>query len=324
MATGAARAVPPDGTWVARSYRAWERPSRMRVSVVHNRSAGRGILSRNALVRAVESAGHEVVDDHENLVVAAGGDGTVIRAARSLLGTQTPLVIVPLGTANNLACGLGHSPHSEDDAPILDTLLETLAEPQACTVDVGVALGPWGRVFFYESAGVGLFADALDRLFTEEDKEPRRAARVLASFLEQHQPRHYQLSLDGVDVSGRYTMIEIMNVGMFGPRLRLSPKADPTDGRFDVVLVSDEETAPLHAYLHSIGASQPTGPPKLDIHRVRHVHLGLTGQRLRLDGDLRPMGDRREQRADLRVMQGALHVWIPPSALPPSRRCAPR
>lgn len=42
-------------------------------------------------------------------VIAAGGDGTIRHAAAGLLGTSVPLGIVPVGTANVLACEIGLS-----------------------------------------------------------------------------------------------------------------------------------------------------------------------------------------------------------------------
>src|SRR5215467_7744669 len=41
-----------------------------------------------------------------DLVIAAGGDGTVEAVARGLLGTRVPLGIIPLGTFNNVASSL--------------------------------------------------------------------------------------------------------------------------------------------------------------------------------------------------------------------------
>ena len=52
------------------------------------------------LARAAVAAG-------ARMVVAAGGDGTVRACAQALAGTQVPLAIVPLGTANLAARALG-------------------------------------------------------------------------------------------------------------------------------------------------------------------------------------------------------------------------
>ena len=63
-------------------------------------------------VRATEYAGHasalasEAVHDGVQLVVAAGGDGTVREVAGGLIGTETTLGILPMGSMMNIARSL--------------------------------------------------------------------------------------------------------------------------------------------------------------------------------------------------------------------------
>jgi NAD+ kinase len=55
-------------------------------------------------VRAVaEQAGVELVDDDGDIVIALGGDGTILRTLAKLLGTQTPVVGVNFGRVGFLA-----------------------------------------------------------------------------------------------------------------------------------------------------------------------------------------------------------------------------
>ncbi|GMV63204.1 MAG: diacylglycerol kinase [Parvibaculum sp.] len=65
------------------------------------------------LARAAARAGHA------DVIVAAGGDGTINEIARGLLGQGVPLGIVPLGTANVLAIEIGLPQRAEDVASML-------------------------------------------------------------------------------------------------------------------------------------------------------------------------------------------------------------
>ncbi|HYZ31084.1 MAG TPA: acylglycerol kinase family protein, partial [Crenalkalicoccus sp.] len=53
------------------------------------------------------------------LIVAAGGDGTIAEVASGLAGSEAALGIVPLGTANVLACELGLPGGPEQAASVI-------------------------------------------------------------------------------------------------------------------------------------------------------------------------------------------------------------
>src|SRR5438094_9339377 len=92
----------------------------MRILLLHNPKAGREEHEGEELLAALKKAGHKVVYQSSkkkgikkalkkkmDLVLAAGGDGTVGKIATYLVDRKIPLSVLPLGMANNLARMLG-------------------------------------------------------------------------------------------------------------------------------------------------------------------------------------------------------------------------
>src|ERR1700692_1251257 len=101
--------------------------------------------------RELDLAGRaaESVQEKADLVVVAGGDGTVREVAGALVSTDMTLAIVPLGTFNNLALSLKLP--ADPDA-ICDLIEAGLAR----RIDGGMAEE---QDPFFEAAGVGVDAD---------------------------------------------------------------------------------------------------------------------------------------------------------------------
>lgn len=239
----------------------------MRITLLHNPSAGSGSPTRTELVSWLSALGHDVcyvsADDAEpgfllsrpaDLVVAAGGDGTAATVMRALAGRDLPVAILPLGTANNVAGSLGVRGAAPD-------LIRRLASAHPRLVDVPSVSGPWGNARFTESVGVGLFARVLRDAASEEHAEGvdtglrdlrsgrgERMRRVLA----RQQPVRRTLDVDGEPVSGEYLFIAAFNTPSIGPRLELAPGADPCDGRLDLLLITEQERSALADYLAAI------------------------------------------------------------------------
>ena len=93
----------------------------------------------------------------------AGGDGTVGKVARRLIGSRTPLAILPMGTANNIANTLGITGRS------LEQLIKGWNTARCINFDAGVAKGPWGSRCFIEGFGTGLFAEVMYQLKGEKN-----------------------------------------------------------------------------------------------------------------------------------------------------------
>src|SRR5438445_11005765 len=94
----------------------------MRILLVHNPKAGSKEHEGEDFIKALKKAGHKATYQSSkkkgitkalkkkiNLVLVAGGDGTVSKIAYRLVSTKSevPLSVLPLGTANNFARSLG-------------------------------------------------------------------------------------------------------------------------------------------------------------------------------------------------------------------------
>jgi diacylglycerol kinase (ATP) len=92
----------------------------VRVTLMHNPTAGDEEHSPEQLTAVLQDAGHEVLyqsvkEDgwpdalgaRAELVVVAGGDGTVAKVFKELVGRDLPVALLPLGSANNVARTLG-------------------------------------------------------------------------------------------------------------------------------------------------------------------------------------------------------------------------
>jgi len=248
----------------------------MRLTLVHNPEAGDDQPSRDELVALARDAGYRVryqdahakdwaraLDGPADVIVVAGGDGTVAKVAKQLVFRDVPVAIMPLGTANNIAISLGAG---GEPAAIIRGLAD--AATVTIALDVAQARAPWGTTCFVESAGTGFFGNVLRRVSddearsgTEKPTTPvQQAARNVLRALGRYRPVHRHVLADGEDLSAAYLLVEAMNVRSIGPRMELAPAADPGDGYIDLVLVRETDRRALIDYLDSIADGAPVIP----------------------------------------------------------------
>ena len=274
----------------------------MHVLLIHNPEAGEGHPTPDELRTAAESAGHEVryastkepdweqaLADPADMVISAGGDGTVAKLVPALAGSGIPLALLPLGTANNIALTLGLS--SDWRAAIAG-----LPYGSRRRFDCGSARGPWGAAGFIESVGAGL----VTHLIETADAAPVEAAleqapvpdrfddirRLCGHLLGNVEAANYTIDADGVDLSGRYLLVEVMNIRSIGPRLRLSPEADPGDGMLDLVLIDERARELFAADIRSWADNWAHATP-WPVQRVQRVTIA--GENLAFHVDDQPM-----------------------------------
>jgi diacylglycerol kinase (ATP) len=290
----------------------------VKVSLVHNANAGSGV-SPDEIVTAISRHGHELVSIIENeadarrllekpsdLIVAAGGDGTVALVARVIARHRVPMAILPLGTANNIALTLGV------DAPV-DDLIAGWKQARKRPVDLGTARGPWGEQRFIESVGVGLIPPAITRAKSHaRDEIDRnlsnlaRTAQIYRDALSHLRPRQCAITVEGTRVSGEFLMIEAFNVPFVGANLVFASDANPSDGVLTVVVARENDRQRLDDYLRQ-RIEGTDCPISLASHRGRQIDIENPGC-LHVDDEI--YGSEPDVQVALELLDGALEILV--------------
>ena len=296
----------------------------MRVLLIHNPKAGDRKHGKKQLISSLRKQGlqafyqsirergwKQAFKKPIDLVIAAGGDGTVHKTAWQIMESGIPLAILPLGTANNLGRSLGFTGS-------VDEILQSLHCGKSRPFDVGVARSGSQTDYFLEAAGGGLFADYFPAAKANEENgaSPEEELTAHLSLLRKlsldYPAREWKISIDGEDISGDYILWGAMNIRSAGPALHLAPKATTHDGRLDFVAAREQEREifikSVDAHLAGRKARVPLTP-----HKFRELVITSPTGAMHLDGEPWPKkytnSKRQRGAVKITVKPGALLIW---------------
>jgi len=191
-------------------------------------------------VRQKQGGGHatelarEAAAEGFDVVVAAGGDGTVGEVVDGLVGTDIAVGVLPGGTANFWAREIGVS--SDLAAAALQ-----LVGAQRRRIDVGhVTINGKKGQHFLLMAGLGLDAAVVSNLNKGLKKRIGMLAYLpaIGRALPQSAPFPVRADLDGVAWQGEVLQIVIGNTRRYASVTSVTPEAFIDDGRLDVALLT--------------------------------------------------------------------------------------
>jgi diacylglycerol kinase (ATP) len=255
----------------------------MKVALFYNEAAGTGVAlaeiraalaqSGHQLVRIVErhSDPRRLLDGEVDLIAAAGGDGTVSDAARVIAGHGVPLAVLPIGTANNIALGLGIRGS-------IDEIVSGWTRAARRPFDLGWVRTPGAESSFLEGVGGGLVPAGIAAHQAQGDagRAPAGARlpgaiRAYRDALSRLKARRSTVVLDGAPTTDDLLFVEVLNTQAVGPRLELA-EADPSDGRLSVVMATEAHRGQIDEYLRVLGESGP-GRLSLSAALARNVEV---------------------------------------------------
>ncbi len=255
----------------------------------HSAEVLRGLASRGDHVVAIqgESAAEaerlvaEAMAEGLDTLVAVGGDGTVHQALQAVVGTDTALGIVPLGTGNDAANSVGLTRASPESA--ISVILAGNRRP----FDVGRIEAADGTIrHFLCVMSSGFDSSANER--ANEMTWPSGTAlyiRAMLSVLRTFQPIPYRAELDGEVVVDAGMLVSLGNGPSFGGGMQVCAGADMHDGLLDLIWVHSISHRALLAVFPKVYSGKHLSHPAVESRRVTTATLEAPGQVAYADGE---------------------------------------
>lgn len=299
------------------------KPLRIVVAINPTASFGKGRAVGPAVVQSLRGAGHDVsalteptyaelfeqakkaIATKPDAFVVVGGDGMVCLATNLLVGSKVPLGIVPSGTGNDMARGLG-IPLGNSEAAI-EALLSALQLPPRI-IDTGRIRHPGGEETRF-SCVVSAGFDAVANERANQMRWPKGKSRYNLAILRELAvltPLHYRLTLDGVPLETDGMLVSVANNTSFGGGMLVTPDALLDDGLFDVLVVQPLSRLAFLRIFPRVFKGTHVSDPRVKIYRARSIRIEADAVVAYADGErVGPLP------IDIDVVPGSLRVLAP-------------
>jgi len=290
----------------------------MRLIILFNPKAGRGkapqvlrealeVMRRQGVELEVQESrdaqhlmalARQAAAEKPDAIVSLGGDGTLHYVMNGIMGSEIPLGVIPCGSGNDLAKGLGIPTQARAAA-------ETLCAGNIRRVD----LGQVGNTFYGCIAGAGF-----DSVVTQYANERVRRlggawayAWSILRCLRSYRPTPLRVVSDTQQFSGEVIFAVVGNNVSYGGGIHLTPRAKLDDGLLDVCIVPYIGKLELLRWVPRAYRGEHLKHPRILYFQARKVSLSSTSH-LELFGDGEFM---QELPATIEIIPRALPVIVP-------------
>lgn len=302
----------------------------MKIIILHNPSAGGGKARRDlpAAVDALRRRGEApqilqsqssehlmelaraAREESPDVMVSAGGDGTLHQVLNGFPPGEVPLGIIPLGRGNDLARSLGIP---TDPCAAAELLLKGKVRridlARAGPAEISSLRNESQCALYAGVAGVGF-----DSVATRFANDPARRLQGRFAYawgilrcLGTYRAQPLEVTSDVRNFSGRMMFAVVGNNSSYGNGFRIAPRAALDDGLLDVCIVPAMSKWELLRWVPSVYRGGHLAHPGIVYFKARRVTL-RSAARLELFGDGEFL---KELAATIEVLPGALRVIAP-------------
>lgn len=299
----------------------------IRAELIYNPYAGQGVIKRELedVIALLASNGWDVetwwvsrpfeaterardaASRGVNVVIAAGGDGTIHEIANGLVGTDTALGVIPTGTTNVWALQMGiptlnpmmpgtmaakfvtnlenrfsqsisafHNRFSQSLSPnyyrkVLLRAAQVLIEGHTVEVDVGEI----GDHYFLMWAGIGLDATILESITMKGKKVLGYWAYVIPALgkISKYDSTHVSLTIDGEKLDSSSPLVVVSNIQLYGANLPIGTKALVNDAKLDVCVFHGTGIFTFMNHALKVLSRKHVQDPKIEYYQCSRIEI---------------------------------------------------
>jgi len=240
------------------------------------------------LEKKIESSGAD-------RVVAIGGDGTLKLVAQSLIKKDTPIGIIPGGSANGMAKELG-IPLDVEEA------LDTVIQGQPKKIHVVMV----NNELCIHLSDIGFNAYVIKKFDSLPERGMRAYAKAAWHALWHHHNMEVSFKIKGEEICSEAAMVVIANATMYGTGVKINPEGLLDDELFEVIIVKKYSILEI---LKLRFTNLPFNPEKIELFQTRKLTIKSKHRaHFQVDGEY--MG--KVNTVDAEIVPQAIQVIVSP------------
>lgn len=235
-------------------------------------------------------------DFRPDKVASVGGDGTTLLTANAFLDKGIPLGIIPVGSANGMATEL-----LVNQDPI-QALKDHIMSDFILNLDMLVINDKYHMLHIGD---VGINAN----IVSAYDKDPNQGMATYAKYfiekLRETEPFTFKIKTEDKDYKEKGVMVGICNSRKYGTGIPLNLEGDPTDGKFEILIIKNINPASLlKAGLSKFDENFYDNQDRRVISTTKAEFLFDTPRLLQLDGEV--VGEFKKLKVN--ILKGAVKI----------------
>jgi diacylglycerol kinase (ATP) len=248
------------------------------------------------------------LDRGADLILVAGGDGTINEAVNGMVHSEVPLGILPAGTANVLANELGIGQSMERAAEVLVRSTSERVALGLISSEIGSGRQDLRRHFLL-MAGAGLDAEIVHHLNQRMKETFGKVAYWIGGFSKVgRRIPEFTVLADGREYRASFALLS--RVRNYGGDLEIAPTISLLDDEFEMVLFEGESSLGFLKYMLAVVVHQQQTMRGITILRTRQAEFSAPADskiHVQVDGEYAGLAPARVE-----IVPNALTLLVPP------------